>query len=272
MSPQYQYQPYVYIDPAYTKGITDAGRPFGIPGLNWLQDRLGIGADAKLDELYSKDPSLKYAPPEALLPLLNDWDTTVNSADEILSQHKRRLSMLKNRMDPVERARLRSNPPDYYEYIDGVDSMNMDQIYKAAPEARKKARNFIPPAVAAGIQLNRDNIEINRVQQLLQAIESDQNRALQRSESAADRRARAESEQRLLQRDKQKEDRTFDIEIMRNDAETKRAQQQQAADLEYAKEVNRSRDARYDRDMKRYEREKLYDGLERLGSMLIEMF
>lgn len=261
MSPQYQYQPYVYIDPAYTKGITDAERPFGIPGLNWLQDRLSIGADAKLDELYSKDPSLQYAPPEALLPLLNDWDTTVNSADEILSQHKRRLLKLKNRMDPVERARLRSNPPEYYDYIDGVDSMNMDQIYKAAPEARKKAREFVPPAVQAGIDQNREGLENTRVQMILQAIDADENRRAAQQESEAGRRERAASEGRAV-----------DIEILRNRAETQRAKDEQAANLEYAKELNRHRDARYDRDMKRYEKEKLYDGLERLGGMLLEMF
>jgi hypothetical protein len=134
----------------------------------------------------------------------------------------------------------------------------LDQVRAKAYEIK---RDYVPPAVQAGINLNTDNVENNRIQLLLQAIERDQDRSLRQSESADDRRERKESN-----------DRTFDIEIIRNDAETKRAQQQQAADLEYAKEVNRSKDARYDRDMKRYEKEKLYDGLERLGSMLIEMF
>lgn len=150
--------------------------------------------------------------------------------------------------------------------------LNPNLLDQVRAKAYGIKRDYVPPAVQAGIKLNADNVENNRIQLLLQAIDRDQDRSLRQTESADDRRERKESERLLLQRDKDKSDRTYDIEIIRNDAETRRAQQQQAADLEYAKEVNRSRDARYDRDMKRYEKEKLYDGLERLGSMLIEMF
>lgn len=273
MAPERITTPY---QPNFNDWITQQGMPF----LDAFDPNKAV--DALLEEnpdLYTDFESLKSQLPGHI-------KFFSNSDDELRYMlQQRRDAYLRDQYNEMQR----SMPVELSEAFNELKPKDKDGIPDPTPnkrylqlnpnlldQVRAKAyaikRDYVPPAVQAGIDLNRDNIELNRVQQLLQAIESDQNRALTRSESAAERKARADSERRLLQRDKEQEDRAYDIEIIRNDAETQRAQQQRAADLEYAKEVNRSRDARYDRGMKRYENERLYDGLERLGSMILEMF